>query len=63
MFMCEKELDESACVCNKNIWETGCEPVMDERVCVRVRQRLVMRMSERESRSSDENVKFPHVKM
>ena len=30
----EKELDESVCACNKNIWETGGETVMDERMCV-----------------------------
>ena len=30
---------------------------MDERECICTRQRLVTRMSERESRSSDKNVK------
>ena len=34
MCVCEKELDDSVCVYNENIWETGGELVMDERVCV-----------------------------
>ena len=58
----EKELDERVHICNENIRETGSESVMGERVCVCARQRLVTRMSERESRSSEENVKFPDVK-
>ena len=28
---------QCVCVCNENIWETGGESVMDERVCVRDR--------------------------
>ena len=30
----KKELNECVCVCNENIWETGGESVMDQRVCV-----------------------------
>ena len=31
--VCEKELDKSVCICSENIWKTGGESVMDERVC------------------------------
>ena len=49
---------------DENIWETGGESVIDESVCVCVceTEALATRMSERESRSSDENVKFTDVK-
>ena len=60
--VCKKKLDDSVYICDEDIWETGSESVMDERMCVCVRRRLVTRMSEKESRSLDKNVKFPDVK-
>ena len=40
------------CVLKENIWESGSEWVMDERVCVCVS----------ETEACDENLKFPDVK-
>ena len=60
MYVHKKELGDSMCVRDENIWETGGESVMDEGVCET--EACDENVWERESRSLDENVKLPDIK-